>query len=146
MDEAAKDYKEETMVPDPTWAERLVTWFKLMNGLRKTIMALLAIGVVGVGGNIAEINPWKEAAIEVGLVEPDKIPEIKGDVAEHTHALQEHTHPESPHTHPDEAHDHPMAEHSHEQGAAATLMPAATLAAIQAEIQKLLPPNHRSLH
>lgn len=145
MNEAAKDY-DESIVPDPTWAERLVTWFKLLLGLKKTIMALMAIGVIGVGGNIAEINPWKEAAIEVGLVDPEPVPEIEGDVAEHTHALQEHAHAESPHTHPGEAHEHPAVEHSHASTAPAAALPAATQAAIAAEIQKQLPPNHRSLH
>ena len=145
-DEAAKDYKEEEWVPDPTWAERLVTWFKLMNGLRKTILALMAVGVIGVGGNIAEINPWKEAAIEVGLVEPELSTEPVGNVDNTQYALAGHTHAETPYTHADEAHPYAATNHGHEAVAPVAVTPAVTQAAIRAEIEKILPPNHRSLH
>lgn len=151
-DEAAKDYKEESIVPDPTWAERLVTWFKLMNGLRKTILALMAIGVIGVGGNIAEINPWKEAAIEVGLVEPELSTEPVGNVDNPQFALPDqfalagHTHVETSYDHAGEAHPYAALVHSHPAPPVVAVTPEATTAAIRAEIEKLLPPNHRSLH
>lgn len=142
-DEAAKDYDETQLIPDPTWAERLVTWFKLLLGLKKTIMVLMGIGVVGVGGNIAEVNPWKEAAIEVGLLSIE--PESNVDSAEHSHELQEHTHPEM------------QAGVAGIAGIAGPPGPAGkdgkdgkdgqfNQADLAAELEKLLPPNHKSLH
>jgi len=151
-DEAIKDYPKEEWVPDPTWADRLLTWWKILMSVKKTVMALLAVSAIGVGGNIAEINPWKEGAIEVGLIDAELSTEPVGNVDNtqfalpNQFALAGHTHAETPYDHGDEAHPYAATNHGHAAVAPVVVTPAVTQEAIRAEIEKLLPPNHRSLH
>ena len=133
-------------------------------------MILLGIGAVSVGGNIAEVNPWKEAAIEVGLIEPEELrpaktdPGVSADVLwdaitnqkEDMDLLSEligsHTHPalDLSHEHEFQAHPHDYAKvnHSHlipeqELTGAAKDFIAAT---VKTQIEITVPPNHLKLH
>lgn len=85
--------------------QKIVGWFSLWvkaaMAVKKTIVLLLGIGAVGVAGNVAEINPWKEGAVEVGLIEEDVSREtmVGPTVVEHTHGLEKHTHAIVQHEH-----------------------------------------------
>ncbi len=82
----AKQHIEAHMeIPDPTPIERIISWVKIAFATKKVLMLVWAFffGVAGVAvkGNIDEVNPWKEAAVEVGLIEEDPVSqEISGDV------------------------------------------------------------------
>ena len=160
-DEAAKDYDETQLIPDPTWAERLVTWFKLLLGLKKTIMVLMGVGVIGVGGNIAEVNPWKEAAIEVGLIDPgtneappgvehnhdvvlDDLMNLQAEVAQLHEEMTKHGHalPEGVAGIAGIAGPPGPAGKDGKDGKDGLL----TQDGLAAAVEKLLPPNHKSLH
>jgi len=134
-DRAQKHHEAHMEIPDPTPFERIISWVKILFATKKVIMLVWAFffGVAGVAvkGNIDEVNPWKEAAIEVGLIDADPIDEklspqdvakeealnqLRGDMinlegkleamqeavdAPVSYDLPEHTHPP-----PDLAHEH----------------------------------------
>jgi len=162
--------EEDWEVPDPTFIERIIGWGKILWTVKKTVMILLGIGAVSVGGNVAEVNPWKEAAIEIVLTERDAIPEDAIQSVydpkhehnmDHRHPPQEfvmpeHSHPQveftlPKHTHAQVAHSHQYAEVSHSH----PLPPAQDLAAatkefiaatVKTQIEILVPPDHLKLH
>lgn len=162
--------EEEWNVPDPTFAERLITWGKILWQVKKTVVLLLGIGAVSVGGNIAEVNPWKEAAIEVGLVEVDEPeqmsedPGIPSDViwSEITNQgadidiiadmIKTHTHPaaDTSHEHEQTSHSHPYAKAKHSHPIPEQELTGATkgfiAAQVKSQIEILVPPDHLKLH
>jgi len=84
--ERAKQHTEAHMeIPDPTPIERIISWVKIAFATKKVIMLVWAFffGVAGVAvkGNIDGTNPWKDAAIEVGLIEGDQIEQEATEVA-----------------------------------------------------------------
>lgn len=76
---AQKHHEAHLEIPDPTPFERIISWVKIAWATKKVIMLVwfFFFGVAGVAvkGNIDEINPWKEAAVEVGLIDADPIDE-----------------------------------------------------------------------
>lgn len=133
-------------------------------------MILLGIGAVGVGGNVAEINPWKEAAIEVGLVAPDEPeqlsedPGIPSDVIWNevtsqgadidilADMIKTHNHPagDTSHEHEQTSHSHPFAKAKHSHAIPELVLTPATkefiAAAVKSQIEILVPPDHLKLH
>ena len=84
--ERAKQHTEAHMeIPDPTPIERIISWVKIALATKKVVMMvwLFFFGVAGVAvkGNIDGTNPWKDAAIEVGLMEGDQIEQEATEVA-----------------------------------------------------------------
>jgi len=87
-------------VPDPTWAKRIIDWFKIFFTLKKVLVILLGFGAVSFAGNIQERDLWKDVAYEVGIMDPpvDK----QKYVPHHHHRLLPHEHNhDHPHTHPE---------------------------------------------
>jgi len=162
--------EEDWSVPDPTIIERLIGWGKILWTVKKTVMILLGIGAVSVGGNIAEVNPWKEAAIEVGLIEPEELrpaktdPGVPTDVlwdaitnqAEDMDLLSEligsHTHPALDLTHEHKlqvhSHDYAKVKHSHptQDQAQTDAMLLFIAATVKTQIENIVPPDHLKLH
>lgn len=137
-DRARKHHEAQMEIPDPTPIERIISWVKIAFATKKVIMLVWAFffGVAGVAvkGNIDEVNPWKEAAVEVGLIEPDPIEqqeatdnalldellnlqEDMGVVERRLETLREQTYKalNEPHTHDlqEHAHNPPDLTHTH---------------------------------
>jgi len=78
-DRAKEHHEAHLEIPDPTPFERIISWVKIAFATKKVIMLVWAfffsVAGVAVKGNIDEINPWKEAAIGVGLIDADPIDE-----------------------------------------------------------------------
>lgn len=76
-DRAQKHHEAHLEIPDPTPFERIISWVKIVWATKKVIMLVWAfffsVAGVAVKGNIDEVNPWKDAAIEVGLIDADPI-------------------------------------------------------------------------
>jgi hypothetical protein len=162
--------EEDWSIPDPTIIERLIAWAKILWTVRTTVMILLGIGAVSVGGNIAEVNPWKEAAIEVGLIDPEELRPAKTDPGIPTDVLWEaianqaedmdllseligsHTHPalDLSHEHELQAHSHDYAKVKHNHPIPEQELTGATkefiAATVKTQIETLVPPNHLKLH
>ncbi len=136
-DRARQHHEAHMEVPDPTPFERIISWVKIAFATKKVLMLVWAFffGVAGVAvkGNIDEVNPWKEAAVEVGLIEPDsvlapqdvakedEINQLRAEMmnmANKLEAMGDHTHAPVPahHDHEVQAHTHPYVavEHAHE--------------------------------
>lgn len=146
--ERAKQHTEAHMeIPDPTPIERIISWVKIAMATKKVVMMvwLFFFGVAGVAvkGNIDEVNPWKEAAVEVGLIEEDQIEQEATGVAlsqyqndvvlgelvniqkdikvgmqtitENQRLIREHTHEaqNAPHSHDLQEHTHAPPDLSH---------------------------------
>jgi hypothetical protein len=162
--------EEDWSVPDPTIVERIIGWGKILWTVKKTLVLLLGIGAVSVGGNIAEVNPWKEAAIEVGLIEPDiaaptktdpgipsaalwdEIVKQGGNIDMISELLESHTHPaaDTSHEHKFKVHEHDYAEvkHSHpiQVPELTDAIKAFIAAAVKSEIETIVPEDHLKLH
>jgi len=142
MDEPVHDYAEEDAetVVLSRW-DKIKKWIEIAMATKKLATLVWAL-VFGVGGTMAvgkitDTTPLRDAAIELGIVETSTSTVVSDET------VPEHTHPEIPHTHPLEAHTHTaVSEHIHPPQA----IPVVSQAAIAAEIEKLLPPNHLSLH
>lgn len=146
-----KDDTEEIVLS--RWG-RLKQWFEICMATKKFAMFLWAL-IFGITvpmavGEITKTNPLRDAAIEVGLVEPQVIDFIKSPVDDqpdivvsvipkhthqHEHEVIDHTHDTPMHTHADKPHKH--TDHIH---ASHTYMDLAK------ELEKLLPKNHKGLH
>lgn len=127
---------DDSIIPDPTPFERIISWVKILFATRKVLMLVWAFffGVAGVAvkGNIDEVNPWKEAAIEVGLIDADPIEQEATDDAVldevlnlqaamvnlegKLEAMGNHTHEAVfvPHSHDLQEHEHPPPDLAHE--------------------------------
>ena len=139
-DRAKQHHEAHIEIPHPTPFERIISWVQIAFATKKVIMLVLAfffsVAGVAVKGNIDEVNPWKEAAIEVGLIDADPIEQKLSpeDIAKEealnqlranmvnlegkleamqeasdapvSYDLPEHTHPLVEHTHAAVAHTH----------------------------------------
>ena len=97
--DAPKDHEEKIEVPDPTWAERIIKWFKILLTVKKTMLLLFGVGAVSIAGNVGEMNPWKEGATKVGLVE--EAPTEHTRLVPHEHTYKHEYNHNHPHTHPE---------------------------------------------
>jgi len=165
-DRAKEHHEAHLEIPDPTPFERIISWVKIAFATKKVIMLVWAfffsVAGVAVKGNIDEINPWKEAAIGVGLIDADPIDEKLSpqDVAKEealnqlranmvnlegkleamqeasdapvSYDLPEHTHPLVEHTHEAVAHTHK----SHEP--AKHTHPESSRVVLSSEVQSIL--------
>ncbi len=110
-------------VPDPTWVERIISWIKIALATKKIIITIWAFffGVTGTAivGNVKEVNPWKEAGIEIGLIEKEKsVLKHEHEFIEHSHIQQnvKHEHEFTKHKHELIKHEHELIKHEHPTG------------------------------
>lgn len=148
MEEPAKDYTEDTETVVLTRWDKIKKWIEIVMATRKLAMLIWGL-VVTTGGSLVvgqatDTKPIRDAAVAIGLIAPSSptkpVSNDENEIDLSAYALKDHAH--APHTHVSEAHTHPAAEHTHP----VVDVPVVSQAAIRAEIEKILPPNHKSLH
>ena len=76
-DRAQKHHEAHMEIPDPTPFERIISWVKILFATKKAAMFLWAMffGVSGTAivGQVTDTQPFKEAAIELGLIEAQQV-------------------------------------------------------------------------
>lgn len=76
-DRAREHHEAHMEIPDPTWIERIISWVKIVLATKKAALFLWAMffGVSGTAivGQVTDTQPFKEAAIELGLIEAQQI-------------------------------------------------------------------------
>jgi len=84
-DRAQKHHEAHLEIPDPTPFERIISWVKIAFATRKAWLFLWAMffGVSGTAivGQVTDTKPFKEAAIELGLIDADPMKAEPQDVA-----------------------------------------------------------------
>jgi hypothetical protein len=163
----AKDYLEDDAeeVVLSRWG-KIKQWIEIVMATKKVAMLIwglvFAAGGSVVVGQATDTRPIRDAAVAMGILEeaPREIlgnDEIYGELsnliedverlealvaAEHTHA-----HAHAPHQH-DTTHEHQEIDlrHTHSQEPHSHPAAPASVDVIRAEILKILPDNHRSLH
>lgn len=149
MDEAAKDYTEDTeQVVLSRW-DKIKKWIEIVMATRKLAMLVWGLIVTTGGslvvGQVTDTKPIRDAAVSIGLIDAAEAPVGNQSVPEidlSAYALKGHTHPLVPHKHPEYA----LVDHVHPSVASTGGLSGATREAIRAEIIDILPPNHGNLH
>lgn len=76
-DRAQKHDEAHMEVPDPTFFERIISWVKIILATKKAALFLWAMffGVSGTAivGQVTDTQPFKEAAIELGLIDAPQV-------------------------------------------------------------------------
>jgi hypothetical protein len=76
-DRAQQHHEAHMEIPDPTPFERIISWVKILFATKKAALFLWAMffGVSGTAivGQVTDTKPFKEAAIELGLIESPQI-------------------------------------------------------------------------
>lgn len=138
MEEAPKDFPEVTVDHEEvvlTRWEKCQKWWSIIMACKKTIMFLLGIGAVSTAGNITGTNYWKEAAIQMGLLDrpevqtevpEEEVPRETSDYEKVIKLIREHTH-----------------EYKHKLSPAQQELIGREIAK---QLKGLIPENHESLH
>lgn len=134
------DKEDHIEIPDPTPFERIISWVKIAFATKKAAMFLWAMffGVSGTAivGQVTDTQLFKEAAIELGLIESpqiaqgatddavfDELVNIQADIqvglttiTEMQKLIREHTHEAlyAPVSHDLPEHTHPLQDLAHE--------------------------------
>ena len=135
------DKEEHIEIPDPTPFERIISWVKIAFATKKAAMFLWAMffGVSGTAivGQVTDTQPFKEAAIELGLIDAQQIAQGATDdamldellnlqedikvgmqtITDNQREIREHTHeaPDAPVSYdlPEHTHVPPDLTHTH---------------------------------
>jgi len=138
-DRARHHHEAQIEIPDPTPFERIISWIKIPLATKRVAMVLWAMffGVSGTAimGQVTDTTPFKDAAIELGLIdEPqtaqeatdsfvvDELLRLQADIkvgmqtiTDNQREIREHTHeaPEAPLSYDLPEHTHPPPDLSH---------------------------------
>lgn len=156
--------------------EKLKQWWEMGSTLVKVISWALKIGkwsflgttAAVVVGEVTDTRPARDAAIEIGLIEPDPIDTTSGmltnelieqlaDIRNEILASKKHTHDWEPPAHEHEIvwpeHTHNYAEkehghkHSHSYAKPDHIHPQSDLSEeLKKKLEELIPENHMRLH
>lgn len=89
-------------------------WWEIIKAVKMTIAFFATFGAVGLAGNVAEINPYKEMFTDTQK-DTHKHPELRAFIDDHKDlnlSLEGHSHPHT-HKYAEQQHEHEVAPHDH---------------------------------